>query len=340
MASAQVGVSHSLPHPLHNPPELIRCHEVQFYSHNVVFLERATHFIGAALGNYPLTTSDLISCLYDRAANALQLAEHIFPKREGLLVFLSVYADDSSDQRRERILSAAGFLAWPRDFYYASIEWQIRLEKDGLKYFRASECEGLYGEFDPQNPPGFGLSQARARALTVRHDLVEIIKKHGMGGMSASLALDDFYGLIAENPKAKKHFGQDPTLLIYKTLIKAVSECMERDWPEDPKLKVAFTFDSHQKWKVAEQAYEELRLENPACAKRMVHAGHADDEEYPALQMADLMAHEARQKTLEWMVDSDKETHVFKALTGHHNVYFMGVAQRKELLETLALIKD
>jgi hypothetical protein len=280
----------------------------------------------------------VLECARDRAANALHLAEHIFQRREGMLVFLSVYGDDSSDQKQERILSAAGFLAWPRDFYYAGLEWQDRLDKEGFKYFRACECEGLHGEFDPQNPPVFGLTQARARALSVRHDLVEIIRKHGLGGISASLALDDFKTLIAENPKAKEHFGTDPVLLIYKILLKQTAELMERDWSENPALKIAFTFDTHQKWRQAEEAYEQLRLENPSCAKRMLHAGHADDEDYPALQMADLMAHEARQKTLEWLADSTKETHVFKALTGHHNVYFMGVAQRKELLEVLGLI--
>ena len=32
-------------------PEIIRCHEVQFYSRDAVFLESVTHFIGAALKN-------------------------------------------------------------------------------------------------------------------------------------------------------------------------------------------------------------------------------------------------------------------------------------------------
>ena len=31
--------------------EIIRCHEVQFYSHDAVFLESVTHFIGEALKN-------------------------------------------------------------------------------------------------------------------------------------------------------------------------------------------------------------------------------------------------------------------------------------------------
>jgi hypothetical protein len=281
----------------------------------------------------------MLSSNRDRAANALHLAEHIFPKREGLLVFLSLYADDSSDQKQERILSAAGFLAWPRDFYYAGLEWQDRLDKDGLKYFRACECEGLHGEFDAVKR-GLDLSQARALALSVRYDLVKIIEKSGMIGIAASILLNDFDLLINENPKAKKHFGTDPAILIYKVLIKQTAELMERDWSENPSLKIAFTFDTHQKWRQAEEAYEELRLENPFCSKRMLHAGHADDEEYPALQMADLMAHESRQKTLEWLAGSEKETHVFKALSGHHNVYFMGILQRKELLDVLASIKD
>jgi hypothetical protein len=269
--------------------------------------------------------------------SVLDLAEHIFPfGKDGPLVFLSLYADDSSDRLHESILCAGSFLGWARDFYYAGVDWQARLEKDGIKYFRATECESLTGEFKPKE--GLRLDEARARALMVRHDLEKIIEKSGIGCISASMIWNDFRELVAENGKARTHYGTDAVIFIYKRLIKATCTLLERDWSETPGLKVAFTFDSHNRWRQAEEAYEELRQTDPTCARRMLHAGHADDQDYPALQMADLMAHEARFKTVSSLEESSTERPVFKALAAHHNIYFMGVMGKAEMLADLAEI--
>ena len=56
-------------------------------------------------------------------------------------------------------------------------------------------------------------------------------------------------------------------------------------------------FDEHSNWRAAEEAYEQLKFEDASCAKRLLVVGHGDDKEHAGLQMADLMAHEARLKT-------------------------------------------
>jgi hypothetical protein len=247
-------------------------------------------------------------------------------------VFLKVYADESYDSE---IYCCGSFLGWPKDFYYSGLKWEDRLQKDGLRYFRASECEGLYGEFDPQNPPGFGLSQARARASSLYHDMLEILESSGIGGIVGGVLRKDFAELTEENPRARKYFGTDIMLFSYKTLINATANLLEQDCPELPNLKAAFLLDEHSNWKKAEAAYRQLKEEDAACAKRMLCVGHADDEEYPGLQMADLMAHQGRHKIKNWLLASRAERRGFSVLTRNHRVYFVGVMNKENLLAHL-----
>jgi len=243
-------------------------------------------------------------------------------------VFLKVYADESYDSG---IYTCGAFIGWPKDFYYLGVKWDERLQKDNLRYFRASECEGLYGQFDPQNPPGYGLSQARARAESVRYDLIEIIKSDVIGGISISVSRKDFEDFVSKDLKAAQRFGTDILIYTYKTLITLTVELLEQDWPEYPKPKAAFLLDEHSNWQKAEEAYSSLKAENTACANRMLVIGHADDEEYPGLQMADLMAHESRLHTKAHIGNVGTERLMMRELKKKHNVYFTGLMQKEQL---------
>lgn len=272
--------------------------------------------------------------------SAKELGEALFPEGKlGVLVFLKVHGDESYD---DEIYCCGAFLGWPKDFFYLGLQWEDRLRKEHLEYFRAAECEGLHGQFDPQNPPGYGLSQARARAESVRHDLVEIIQSETIAGITVSVDRKDFDALVAENPKARKHFGTDIMIFSYKILIRTTVGLLEQDWPEPPRPKAAFLFDEHSNYKQAEQAYDQLKSENEACAKRMLVVAHADDTEYPGLQMADLMAHEARLRTKDtsFPEPATLDRLSLKELKKTHNVYFMGLMKREQLLQELAAIPD
>jgi hypothetical protein len=252
-------------------------------------------------------------------------------------VFLKSYGDDSSDAREQEIVCAGSFLGWPREFYYAGLQWEDRLKKDKIPYFRATECEGLFESFSPETL-GVGLSEARASALSVRYDLIEMLrgKQTGLGAIAVGLLRKDFNELIAENEKARALFGTDPVRLVYKHLIRATIELLDKDWPDMPKsIKIAFTFDEHQKWREAEEEYNKLKEQDEGCARRMLIAGHADDKEFPGLQMADLAASEARLKTIRWINGSQEERLQFKQLARNENFYYIGVLDRKGLLAEL-----
>lgn len=269
--------------------------------------------------------------------SALDFAEVTFGyRREGVFVFLKSYGDDSSDWKNQEIICAGSFIGWPKEFYYAGLKWEERLKRGGIEYFRACECENLRGQFASR--PGRNLDESRAVALSVRHDLIEILNNSftGLGAICFSLLRKDFDEVLAEQPRARAFFGTDPVRLVYKRLIRVTIDLLNQDWPTMPReIKISFTFDEHQKWKEAEEEYQKLKDEDVVCAKRMLSAGHADDKEFAGLQMADLAASEARLKTMQWLNGSEQERLQFKQMARNHSIYFIGVLNREHLLKEL-----
>jgi hypothetical protein len=98
---------------------------------------------------------------------------------------------------------------------------------------------------------------------------------------------------------------------------------------------VNFVFDDHSKWQQAEQAYAELKRKDSLCSEMMGSVTHADDKITIALQMADLVAHEARHKALADLGKSNGEDRVtFKNLDG--SIYYRALVTEQGLLDGLS----
>jgi hypothetical protein len=191
----------------------------------------------------------------------------------------------------------------------------------------------LMGEFDPV-PRMMNLTSGRAMAESMRRDLSEIIvKAKGIVGFAISMVVEDFQEVLKNDPRAVSYFGEDPALAIYVTLIKSSITMGQQDMPEIiGNFPIAFTFDTHAKYKEAEAALENLR-KVPEYGERIGYIGHGDDKLFPPLQMADLAAHEARHKTAAFLVESDKERTAFKVLAEGHNMYYIALMRKKEMLD-------
>jgi hypothetical protein len=146
---------------------------------------------------------------------------------------------------------------------------------------------------------------------------------------------------VAENDKARRYFGTDPVRLIYKRLIRVTIDLLAQDWPDMPnQVKVAFVFDEHQRWREAEEEYQRLTIDDPACTARMLTVSHADDKDTIGLQMADLAAWEARLKTMRWMSGSPIERAQFRQMARNENIYFVAAMTRDNLLAELRDAKE
>jgi hypothetical protein len=246
-------------------------------------------------------------------------------------VILALYGDDSSDQQQKEVLTAGAVLGWPGDIFEAERKWEPRLQRDKLPYFRSVECENFRGAFDLRRLGG--LNQGRAIVDSLVYDLRVILKKNAVGCVAVSLLLDDFHKLIASSKKARAYYGTDPTIAVYKTLIKTTIELLNRDWLQSRGIPISFIFDEHGGYLAAEAAYNELR-KIPLYGKRMAVVSHGNDKMLPPLQMADLMAYEARYETLHWL-GRQPQRPMFKALAAAHSIYSITVMNKKGMQHEL-----
>jgi hypothetical protein len=268
--------------------------------------------------------------------STFDLSQVIFPRQKGTFVILASYGDDSTDKQSKnvedkRVLCAGSFLGWPETFIEVENKWIKRLGRDGIDYFRASECEGLVEQFDPV-ARAMSLNSARAMADSVRRDLSDIIGySSGLGGICISLLLEDFHKVLKSDPRGLVYFGNDPAVYVYATLIKKTIDLLDNDWPESKGIPIAFEFDTHTKWKEAEEAYRNLN-KVPRFAARLAHIGHADDKKFPPLQMADLMAHEGRHQTHKYLDSSRKDRFSFAVLAESNAVYYCGLIDEAAMI--------
>lgn len=277
--------------------------------------------VRAVVSKSQIHTCDLVPIIFPRGQN-------------GVYMVIGFYADDSTDQPKQQMQTAGAIFGWPANFTEAERLWNQHLEKAGIDYFKASECETLSGQFDPLRL-GMNLSSARALADATRRDLVSVIEKIELSIVAVSIVLNDFKEVIANNSKARYYYGADSTVLVYGRLIKATIDLIHQDTPELIKHRMAFTFDSHAEYLKAEAAYRNLKEKDSACAEMMGYVGHADDIEHPPLQMADLVAHEARHKSMQTLANSDQERPAYKHLSKAGAIYFIGTITRTGLLRDL-----
>lgn len=211
------------------------------------------------------------------------------------MAMIALYADDSSDGKQEAWLAVGAIVGWPVELFEAGRAWETSLEKHGLSYFKAKECENLRGEFQFLSNRKFTLQEARERASTIRNDFIAIINTYRLDAFGLALNLRDFARVIAGNQSARDLFGPDPTVLIYRKLITTVIDDLVDDFGQH---FIAFLFDGHSRYKTAENQYDKLREEDALCRRMMGSVGHGDDKEHTPLQMADLLAYEARKRAM------------------------------------------
>jgi len=249
-------------------------------------------------------------------------------------VILGLYADDSSDQKQQHIISAGAIVGWPSAIFEAERKWTKRLAQDGFRYFRSTECESRTGEFDFIRRR-WSLNVGGTIADSVRNDLVKIIRtESGIGGVGLSMLLPDFEKAIKQSAKARAYWGTDKTIAVYKNLLITLVMLLNQDWPESRCFPLACTFDGHGNWKEAEEAYRWLRDYDPSCSERIGSISHEDDKTHPPLQMADMMAYQSRLRTLDWLKGRRRDEYfnpIFKGLAETHSFYYLGIATRKSL---------
>ena len=222
-------------------------------------------------------------------------------------MLLRTYIDDSADETQERALVAGAYVGFYHQWNKLQQRWKARLKKDGLKFFHATDYYSLRGEFfrfrDVSKYPKPSGSKA---ATAILEDLECIIHDVGVMGVAACIDMAAYRDVRQTQAYAKDIFPQDAFEFAIQTIVDMCAKLV-RDAFSDPQRKVAFVCDDGPTSAKIAAIYGGFKNSNPHLADYMAGLTHQDDKLFPQLQAADLMAHLAKGRFIEWLDDPQKK---------------------------------
>lgn len=141
---------------------------------------------------------------------------------------LSVYADDSSDEKCERIYAIAGVMGTQEEWDALKVEWVQRT--DGI-IFHATDCESGRGDY--KNIP----SEQRHRLIK---DLIQILAQSNMMGIGYAIDIEGYKTAMSDALEDAPYF---------QCFVGVVLEFVKLARIIIPQQKVKFIFDTNPKTK-------------------------------------------------------------------------------------------
>jgi hypothetical protein len=216
------------------------------------------------------------------------------------------YIDDSADGKRERVVLAASFMSSPEEWDKLSVRWKERLGRDGLAYFRSTECRSLRGEFQRFRDSVKYPKPAGAIARdAVRDDLEQIIQESNVVGLAVCIPMNVYSEVRANEPDAAEIFHSDAFITALQSLMTLCTEQVRDLLGND--ARIAFVCDETNRAPEIARIYSEFKQANLPIKRYMQGLVHQDDKLFQPLQAADLAAHLAKDKFEEWYAKSDKD---------------------------------
>ena len=211
------------------------------------------------------------------------------------------YLDESTDEGSlEFCYTVAGWLGADDAFLELDFKWGDFLRKNGIAYFKASECEGGLEEFakfrdDPEDMtrPLSGKEKGDLTAIKIQA-IDAIVGQRDIFGLGTVLMLPDY-------ARIKNEFA--PRLLLTPyflcgQLTLVAAGFMMNAWNDpNPQLSALLRpiFDSHEIYSGrAKEVFDSFKEKNPRSSACMLPPHYESDLEYRALQVADVLAYEAR----------------------------------------------
>jgi hypothetical protein len=251
-----------------------------------------------------------------RPFEALAQAVRIRRYEEAYYALIASHMDESFDKADQGVFVVGGFLGRGVPLFELDRRWEkLRKRPDiDIAYFKASECHSGSGEFkkfvvDPDSIT----SDERLKLDSISLEFLKLVanpilfdKKHYFCAHGVGMIQKDFYEVI-QDPNAKAILGNSPYRLVYdlafiqcawamKQLDESIKIDRLKNLSDKPsKEPVSFVCDEHQEHILhADQAYRNLKQNNPSAAEYMATFSMADDKQCEPLQAADAMAFEVR----------------------------------------------
>ena len=259
-------------------------------------------------------------------------------------MIIAGYYDESMERPA---FAVAGYLAQYQTWLDLDWAWQGLLKAWNIKYFKASECENLLGEFAQyrKNPEDLKSQLEPHEWQTVKRAKTQFIgeiAKHadGLNGVGAGIVLPDFERLVSENHKALRYLTDNPyyiglQLSLIAGTVAAANHNDETKNNEDH-IRIKPIFDSHKDYSaLAKAVFDKFITKNPRSASVLLPLDYEDDIEVPALQIADTLAYEVRKYLSDKLVNPQKEprTAFRRLLPTIHKLYRIDYAQLSRIVE-------
>ncbi len=227
------------------------------------------------------------------------------------------YFDESDDGP---IFAMAGYVANYETWVHLDWAWRDLLKKWNVRYFKASECENLLGEFAQyrHNPNDLTTQLTReewAVMCRAKTDFVNAICKYenDVIGIGVSTIKKDYDRIIAENEVAGKMFGDSPYYICLQLCLTGAVFSLTEPLSARAKidLRIKPIFDSHAEFSAtAKVLFDSFIEKNPECAKILLPPSYDRDEETTPLQVADMLAYEARKLSLDTIYKPEKKERI------------------------------
>jgi hypothetical protein len=186
-------------------------------------------------------------------------------------------------------------------------KWQDLLKKWNLRYFKASECENGLKEFAqyrdcPAEVKSHLQPHERERLKKIKIEFIDAICRHhdDLQGYGAVVIVEDFERLISEDPRALSLFmgkGKPYYICFQLCLLAAAYPARHKNQhlSFNDRVRIKPIFDSHKEYSsVAKELFERFVEKNPRSAEVLLPPTYENDLDTNALQVADLLAYEAR----------------------------------------------
>lgn len=276
----------------------------------------------------------------------LQIAQGIWLSRADDAVYLMVansYMDESFDPKHKGkyrgYFTVGGFMGRGVAVFELERRWEMLLEKHGLKYFKASECENGWKQFSKFVSDSKNITSDERGVLDsisfefldlvvhpVAFDSTPFLACYGVG-----IAQEEFYDVIQDD-YARSVLGESPYRLAYDFAFIAGAWMMKQlgeGWG------ASFVCDEHEIYSpLAPKAYSHLKETNPEAAQYMLSFTSVDEQICSPVQAADAVVYEVR-RALNFKGScpglSGNLRKQFQLLAGERGMAYIAYANKQQL---------
>ena len=209
---------------------------------------------------------------------------------------LDTFLDESSDRQQEHVFCVAGLLANRIIYRPLEVKWVERLRKDGIEYFRSSDCKSVRGAFVHLRTKCGSLEAAKRLAGAVRTDLEDLLHSVPWVGFATGVIVSEYRAVLKTFPEARRCYAEDPTVAAYQQVMYEVTRTVRR---KAKGFGVTFIVDDSTYSPRIRHSFNAMKINHPTVGASANGCLPSDDKDTPALQMADLFTSLAKDMFLE-----------------------------------------